>query len=356
MKHHKGTKRYKISAKALEKTDGVFFKSMLQLVQLHLDALWDFEEAADIIVVDVEQPEGRTFWESHRADKLLIAYAKQNSYHAQWFLQKPIRVKPLVNLLNTLATFKKANEVSRVPYSSPQETACSVSAESAKSVIDAKTHCQEKTVVTPPVNFFDPSQYLLGLLQTCLKTRQIQRFSGDGLPILYVSPHEHRCFTLPMSMNEITAAQKMFYSSTAELIEIIDLSNEKLREAIERYTLRAYPIETALWLATLYASQGRLMKGYSKENFFRLKSWPNFIVLPYLSAHVNMAAFMLKHTANLSMVADKTEIPLTVVIDFFNACQSIGLISTEKSPNVEDKNVPEHKRELFKNILKRILR
>jgi hypothetical protein len=98
------------------------------------------------------------------------------------------------------------------------------------------------------------------------------------------------------------------------------------------------------------------MKGYSKESLFRLKSWPNFIVLPYLSVHVNMAAFMLKHTANLSMVADKTETPLTIVIDFFNACESIGLISSEKSPNVEDKNLPEHKRELFRSILKRLLR
>lgn len=356
MKHQKGTKRYKIFAKALEKTDGVFFKSMLQLVQLHLNALWDFEESADIIVVDVEQPEGQTFWEAHHLDKLLIAYAKQNSCQAQWFLSKPIRVKPLVNLLNALATFKSTDEVTGTEHSN--ELQAVVRPESVKPPLpDKKTPPpQEKSVTLPSETCFNPAEYLLGLLQTCLKNGQIQSLSRRGLPTLYLLPQERRCFTSPISMNQITDDQKMLYSSTAELIQITHFSDKEFRAAIEKYTLRAYPIETALWLASLYASQGRLMKGYSLDGFFRLKSWPNFIVLPYLSSHVSLAAFMLKHTASLSMIADKTETPLAVVIDFFNACEAIGLILREKNPHVEDKNLPEHKRELFKTILKRILR
>jgi hypothetical protein len=355
MKHDKGTKQYKISAKALEKTDGIFLKSMLQLVQLHLNALWDFEESADIIVVDIEQPEGKTFWELHHLDKLLIAYARQNSYQAQWFLPKPIRVKPLVNLLNTLATFKKTNEITIASCSITPKGTVTVT-ESVSPIVNTETHEQEKNTTDSLEKSFNPSEYLLGLLQSCLKSEKIQRFTRGDLPALYVSPREQRCFTSPINMSDVTLAQKTLYSSLAQSIKVTLFSDEMLREAIEKYTLRAYPIETALWLATLYASQGRLMKGYSKESFFRLKSWPNFIVLPYLSVHVNMAAFMLKHTANLSMVADKTETPLTIVIDFFNACESIGLISSEKSPNVEDKNLPEHKRELFRTILKRLLR
>ncbi|MDY6994373.1 MAG: hypothetical protein SVR94_17455, partial [Pseudomonadota bacterium] len=109
-------------------------------------------------------------------------------------------------------------------------------------------------------------------------------------------------------------------------------------------------------LTTLYASHGRLVSEYTQQSFIRLKQWPNFAILPHHPLHMNLAAFMLNKATDLATVANKTQIPLATVIDFFNACTMIGLIVEESnSQSIADKDIPEPKRHLFKNILKRLL-
>jgi len=338
-------KVHNISTKALEKIDDILFKSMLQLVERQLSAAWNLtDNSADIVLVDVEQPAGKAFWETPHPDTLVIAYAKTNFCKAEWFLQKPLRVQPLVQLLNTITALqmntRKAAEVQEVTQSQ-------------------SLTAQDKTLeplASSPQQLFEPNQYLLGLLQEALHSGQAKRFSCAGLPLLYILPFERQCFTSAIHSNQISSSQKMLYGAFAEHIDSTNLSSQALLDEVHANDLTAYPIETLLWLTTLYASHGRLVSEYTQQSFIRLKQWPNFAILPHHPLHMNLAAFMLKKASDLPTVANKTQIPLATVIDFFNACTMIGLIVEESnSQSIADKNIPEPKRHLFKNILKRLL-
>ncbi|NJO17800.1 MAG: hypothetical protein HC877_19335 [Thioploca sp.] len=342
---------YTISTQALEKIDIVLFRSMLQLVQKQLNAMWSVESSAKIVLVDIEQPEGKAFWDSQltRPEILMIAYAKKNFKDTRWFLPKPIRVQPLVNLLNAIATQITSQNLRTT--SLPRENNTSPL---SHNLIDLNSTEKSSRPVSHDY-LFDPSKYLLGLVQTAVQTGQAKRFSCAGLPPLYVLPNEQRCFTSLIHMGQIDSSQRILYGAFAEHIESADLPLEILHQEVEQQKLQSYPLETILWLTTLYASHGRLIHEQAQDNFVQLKQWPNFINLPHHPVHINLAAFMLRHTTDLKTISAKTHVLLPSVIDFVNACQIIGLIIEEKhSKRIEDKHLPEQKRQLFKSILKRL--
>lgn len=345
---------YSISTQAFQKIDGVLLKSMLQLVRKQLNAVWNIEDLAKIVLVDVEEPEGKVFWQSQveHPDILMIAYAKQNICEARWFLQKPIRVQPLVSLLNAIAA-----QMTTQALQTPSSVTAPESHNTSLVEIPAPTFEETEPPSPPTDHLFEPSKYLLGLLQNAMYTGQPKRFSCAGLPPLYVLPSERRCFTSAINMRQIDSSQKILYGAFAEHVESVNLSIGELKSEVEKNnTLRSYPIETMLWLTTLYASHGRLIATQTHKRFVQLKQWPNFIILPHYPMHINLAAFMLKHAADLKTIAAKTKVLLPTVIDFFNACYVIGLIIEEENfESREDNRLPDQKNKLLKGILKRLL-
>jgi hypothetical protein len=330
---------YKITTKALEKMDGLLFQSMLQLVQRQLNAVWQIEKSADIVIVDVEQPEGQSYWQTHQSELQMIVYAKQNNYQAQWYLQKPIRVQPLVQVLNALATRKQ------VPVSGTSE------ANSRNVTTKAENPLQTDAE-------FQPSRYLIGLLQTVIQLDTAKRLTYADQSPLYVLPQEQRCFTtpLPKTLGQ-TNLKGSIYTVSIEQIKSEVLTPTAVRAEVEKQSLRAYPVETIYWYTALQASQGRLLYNHPKQSSVRLKQWPNFATLPHIPTHMNLAAFMLKKTADLATIATKTHVPLPTVIDFFNACKLSGLITEANHPEpLVEKEIPETKRQLLKGILNRLTR
>jgi len=362
---------YQITTRALDKTDNVFFKSMLQLIQNQLTQKWSYEESAHIILVDLEQPEGIEFWISKPRDVFLIAYARQNFYRAEWFLQKPLRIQPLLQLLNSLAMLQPAQLLINSPPitdqpAPPPESSSVASVPAAAlppipslfSKAMSESEGKNKNWLDNKLEYFEPSIYLLGLLQESLVAARPRRFSCLGSAPLYILPHENRCFSAVTKMQQLDPLQKNLYSSYAKNIKVIDFTPEELLAEVQKNALRAYPMNTALWLATLHCSHGRLMLGQPPDSVIRLKYWPNFVVLPHDTVHVGLAAFMLKNTASLITIAQKTHTTLETVVDFFNACKMIGLTIEEPAneSRLVDKKIAEPKRRTLKDILNRLLR
>lgn len=205
-------------------------------------------------------------------------------------------------------------------------------------------------------HIFEPSHYLLGLLQKMWDSGQACRFRYKKLPPLYVSPEENRCFMPALDIHQSESTHKRLYTLPTQQIEQTALSMDDLQMEVKKNNLRTYPIETALWQGALYASFGRLLASEDKQRFIRLKHWPNFTILPHYPSHIQLAAFMLRNAANRETIAAKTQTTLAMVIDFSNACQTISLLVEETTPRLDsNKEVSEPTRHLFKDILKRLL-
>ncbi len=367
---------YKITTRAFDKTDSVFFKSMLQLIHNQLTQKWVYAEDARIILVDLEQPEGIEFWISKPRDAFLIAYARQNFYRAEWFLQKPLRIQPLLQLLNSLAVLQPSPLLQQIqsPAVSPPPVATlksvpappsappsGVSLPPVPSVFSKAMQyadtAAKKSWLDNKLEFFEPTLHLLGLIQETLSKNQPRRFNCLGASPLYILPSENRCYSTVLKQ-QLDPLQKTLYSSYTKNIQVADLTEIVLAEEVKSHHLRSYPIDTALWLAALNCSHGRLILEQVPDARVRLKHWPNFVVLPHDTVHVSLAAFMLKNSANLVTIAQKTHTPLENVVDFFNACKVIDLTVEEPAAELplHSKQIAEPKRRTLRDILNRLLR
>lgn len=87
-----------IATHALSDKNQQFFNFLLKLTKKQLKKPWILSnrEQADAILVDVDQPEGRKFWESYQEKNKLVAFSWLNAHKAGLFLPKPLReIQPL---------------------------------------------------------------------------------------------------------------------------------------------------------------------------------------------------------------------------------------------------------------------
>ena len=352
---------YKISATHLSKNDNVFFKSMLQLIQIQLDDTWTYEENADIILTDIENPLGREFWEktSQQQDKLVIAYGRQNTCNAKWFLPKPIRVHALIKQLNAIATLKSATQPTEETPPAPKHDSSPPSpiaqTHLLNNIVSTSLSCGA-TDVPSPNDYFEPKHSLLGLIQSILDKGDAKCLTCAQGEVMYIYPQQRRCFTSKVNFNRLTLKQKQSYASIVDQVSVSDVSEATLPQDVKAKGLENYAVDTILWLVTLCASQGRLMVGSDKNSYVRLKQWPNFALLPCQPVHLRIAAFMLKNATTLETIAAKTNVDFSTLVDFFNACKVVNLVIETTEQNVPadtpKKSSAEHY--LFKNILKRL--
>lgn len=334
----------KFSLQACEQTDVILFESMLRLTQRQLTQVWQMDDSASVIIVDVEQPEGRAFWQTHLQTQstVLIAYAKYNLFNSPWFLRKPLRIHAFIRLLNALSEETTHEDI---PVKS---VSCENFLQKTATNFTSSFHGEQ--------TLFEPQAYLLGLLQNSLQANQAIRFEYQNFPPIYTMPAHQQCFLPAFNPNQLSAINPLLYQQPACDIQQIPLTHQQAAQQAQAEGLVNYPLDTVLWLACILASQGRLMVDSHPAQTVRLKRWPHFLILPHEIMHIKLAAFMLKHTAGLVDIAEKTGFSLTTVIDFFNACQTLSLIQQKVHADITlpPKTLSQQQHHLFENILKRL--
>jgi hypothetical protein len=335
---------FRITTYALSKNDDVLFRSMLQIVNAQLTATWDFVEkmeSAHLIIVDLENSMGLDFWQQQHAHIPLIVYAKENTQQATWFLAKPIRANPLIQLLNMFSATQSLSVPSAdiVPHNaSPPRP--------VKPVLES-----------PPLLFdghFDGQNTLIARLNDAKTQQQTCRFYLPNATELLYSARQRCCLTSTHLHKLLNQKQTHLYNAPALLIQQEKISEIAFNESRQQQVV--YSLETVEWVIVLCASQGRLLKTLSKQQAVRLKQWPNFALLPHQAHHIRLAAFMTRNVATPTIIAEKTTVPINQVIDFINACSQQHLLETPKQTQLLSKKpLSEQQRNLFRAIFRRLL-
>jgi hypothetical protein len=325
-----------ISSYALENDDKFFFIAMLTMAGNSFN-----DQNPDFILVDIEQAEGKKFWLKYHSEKQLIAFAHQNMVDATWFLEKPIRLEKLKSLLKLLSqNYSSDDEIEKEPIveSTP---------------IVEPTPTVEPTPVVEPNDIFDPSLFLTGIL---LKPEALCIKVANFAP-LYLLPEQNSCFTtVEFNFRHLNSEQIKFFQTEVSQIETEILAVDDIDTRSDLYK---YPIESFLWATTLSSSKACLLSGISvDETKILLKQWPDFSILVHEIAHIRLAAIMVRRSLTLKSLADRTQIPIETVVNFFNACFLIQLIEIETDNNkIITKNESIYSSEqhsIFKNILNKL--
>lgn len=325
--------QYILATYALEKSDRLFMKSMIEMANKKFGFQWRLDDNnAQVTVVDVETEEGRIFWQTNHTQKILVAYAQSNSYQATYFLEKPLKVQLVTELLKKLS-----DKISPISSSIVSPTISSPTSNGATG--------------------YKPEEYLVGLLKKIIADGKPCTLQLAGTPALHVVPEDQMCYTVDMDLSEPSPVQKMWLKTSADhfLKQPIGLSKLNLI----RNDFTGYDIQAFIWLSTLQSSNGSLLAGHSLTNPIRLKEWPNFSVLPYDPLQMQLAAFMSKNTASIPRISANTRQPMPAVVNFYNACAMLDLINIEKTvketPEVT-KTITTEKKSLLQNIFQRLMR
>jgi len=325
--------QYILATYALEKSDRLFMKSMIEMANKKFGFQWRLDDNnAQVTVVDVETEEGRIFWQTNHTQKILVAYAQSNSYQATYFLEKPLKVQLVTELLKKLS-----DKISPISSSIVSPTISSHTSNGATG--------------------YKPEEYLVGLLKKILADGKPYTLQLAGTPALHVVPEDQMCYTVDMDLSEPNPVQKVWFKSTANHFSKQPIDLSKLNLIRDDFT--SYDISAFLWLSTLQSSNGVLLAGHSLTNPIRLKEYPNFSILPYDPFHLQMAAFMLKNTASIPRISANIRQPMPTVINFYNACAVLDLVNIEKTAKETPeatKTISLEKKGLLQNIFQRLMR
>jgi len=196
-------------------------------------------------------------------------------------------------------------------------------------------------IVIEESDVFDPEKYLLGLIQKTGNNPQMWRCELAGQALLIISPAEGKYYSDadPAAIGKLCTAQlsEMQVSvidNNSDEEEIVQIGRSRVRrkKAAALPKMPEHPLSELRFRAALYASQGRLLAGYTINTPVHLNSWPDKKLLKE-SASIKteryifpLAAYMTNKAANLAEIAEATHLPLAQVIDFHNACAVAGLL------------------------------
>lgn len=327
---------YCLSTYAIENRDKVFLSSILTMLKGKLDRQWCEECSLHYTIVDIDLPEGLTFWQQQTEKSRLIILGENNTVDAPLFLQKPLKFDTVEKLYARLGRYTQEHFLAQ--------------------------KSQKKTVAkhTYPVLQTQQNQYLADLLRCAQQQQKNISFSHNDEKIIY-SHVDGRCWInfalFDTNNNASRIAQSFFKSNT---VTQADVSYAALQTIKQAGTYRDYSMNALLWLSSLYAPKNMFIEKIKKQQIFQLKRWPSFTHIKHIPEHLHLGALMLQKKMSLDMIVAQTRMSEQIILPFFNACYTLGLIRTgagDHHPHHQSSvkhQLSEKKRHLFNSILKRL--
>ncbi|MFZ2724997.1 MAG: hypothetical protein WAX77_01965 [Methylococcaceae bacterium] len=192
---------------------------------------------------------------------------------------------------------------------------------------------------------FNPALQFLGLIQQAIADG-ISRHCviADGTEV-YLVPSEQLYYT---QQADIEALFLLCVASNTEIsVTLIPNWQPENNEDIQagrvllqrkNLSLLSHPLTELLWYTTLCSSQGRLLAGHDLHTPVHLNALPDFSRLYHRDSDPLLATFMRENSMNLNTIAQTTSVPLTQVIDFYNASTLLGLSSIEPNDVFKPEN------------------
>ncbi len=170
-----------------------------------------------------------------------------------------------------------------------------------------------------PARRFVEGTRLLGVLNRISRWRIPAEVTHFEFPTLLISP-ENNAF---VASDDALSMPTMFRDS-AMSFGIEDLAQDVADAMLTSGKLR--PLSHLIYCSALFGSEGRLMLNSNPQDHLSLIGTPNFNAVPHLPEHKTVARYMMTEDADLAGIADKTGVSISIVIDFCNACEAIGLV------------------------------
>jgi hypothetical protein len=204
-----------------------------------------------------------------------------------------------------------------------------------------------KIIALSDDDFFDPNRsFLISLLQTKVDFLVCRFKSPTGIVSLYIN-FVKKTYHCEISLKELGA----YFIEDLVVIEV--LVAEEWYEAVKKSTLPVRPLADLIWYVAFVLSNGQLLSGHSNQDNVHLTRWP-YLGAEVCDKYIKLSAFMRNNVASLTVTANKTNIPLTDVYSFYNACYLIGIVEKADNSELYAKVIDTEKQQLLAKITNRL--
>lgn len=168
---------------------------------------------------------------------------------------------------------------------------------------------------------------LFNILLDAKAQRQILHLQSKQLPDFFIDGRNH-CLATTATDTEIS----LLIKSPPDSLTITRMNPDSF--AVHSNDLSIQSLYNLLWLAGIKCSKGKLLPEHKLDTPFRLRAWPNFTRNSFIAEHLKLAAVLAKQTMNLTKLAELTQVPITEVINFYNAAYAVDLIEFRAATDV----------------------
>lgn len=199
--------------------------------------------------------------------------------------------------------------------------------------------------------FFDPDDYLLGLVRRAIAKEQNVIIGLAGVGEMWIVPERGEYFTeIPLEK------MQSFCCRPAKDYTVKKLGDGELKSLVQRGRL-GRNIDEIMWHAALCASKGRLIKGCRRDDVVLLKHWPNLTRLATSPNAIRIAALLTRHPTSVTLAYHLLKVPAAEMNEFYSAAHSAGMtVAVNRKPDttVQTDLKPHKQRGLLTLILSRI--
>lgn len=303
-----------------QKREYTYFQAILTLAGSVLNNEWNLVETepADVVVIAYESGEVFSAWDENAsrypAERLISFSDEQPNSGAMWHIQRPPenmpRLSEVVQVLNKISDYFQGDDdlSNKIIFNSLEHKANSLSQQAPASLAS---------------QIFDPNDYLAGQIQAALTTGEAAVCHIPGHNPIFWNPKQNALFTT-LDIQELARLSR----KEVQHIKIQNLDQDLISQEISKYEkIKKRSLVEFLWFSLLSASAGRLLEGHHVGDSVYLKEWPSFVRLPFYGIYLEIASKMSEGVGNLHELAKASSVPLSTVIDFYNACELFGLLA-----------------------------
>lgn len=200
------------------------------------------------------------------------------------------------------------------------------------------------TIEASSESFFDPQEGLLGYLLMAKHEQFIVSLQGQPqVAPLYIDTEKNVYYS------KNTQEQLEPYLAGSAELSIQPATKAELENFAGAESLKPTSLKDLIWYIVMKTSAGRVIKSYAVTDIVALKSWPDLRLFKCLD-YAKVATFMKNNAAPLEMIARETEMALTELNDFYNACYLMGLIEPRNQIEINKKNISSERLDLLNKI------
>jgi len=255
--------------------------------------------AGQLLVVDNDTDSGRYVLTHARKTQIKLAFcSKSQSGNNLVSLKKPIRVGVLKDLLGAIHRKFNSAKIHVLPVPAPESIPLVESNESESTLLDALLEAKQHhhSLKIQHQNLGD----------IFINTSE-QTYAGSNKAV-YID----QLAAIPFSEMQIKIINSHTFNHSVKQLEI-------------------HALNGLLWRIGIHCSGGVLIGGHGVDTLIRLKAWPNFTRNSFNPKHLKIAAAMARQPTTLMQLKHVVELPLTDVVNFFNASLMIDLIDENPS-------------------------